>query len=679
MTLAGCSNVETLNGVAQVAAEVQAAESQTPYATVEELDAITNGTTEYVYWRVARTFALMELESFRTENGWDGAKLSTLPVLVYDSMSRPKYYEYRVILDDREIGAITCVAQKRDGGPTAYVLPSPSDYSQVKTKGAEYRIVANGYPRVAFKRASQTERGVKLLEDDNSISGEISPDLVEYILLYPFLFTNETMGIDDVIQSVTSNVEHNESMWNQFTNDWSNFTILSTNDEFIAYIFGNEQTKAIDWDGGRALDGFTGTYPGTNWWYNKSVTYESNGILNWHKSPSCIKDINGEGVIWCGPSAGAMLLNYYAAKENKPDYIAKVKYYDTPEYFYATKDYDQLFVTNITFTIGSDGLQYTSFRLQYHYYNTVDKPTCPVEAYTTISPDYSMDVGFETKGTNFRSYYGYWTSVIDVKATLKGYKQPPVVFRDFPFSIRQVVKFGNFHTNISMQYLSYNNKRLMLSNRYAIQDGYDTFGRLCGITNFMTGESQTSKIKEALEWATDEKLRFCIRSDVMRNIELRYTILSSLIEKGDMAIDNRYGYTFDTTTTPERSGHYRIALGYKCVMKKAMVAKIRETRIVTKYRNFFPMIQRVRETYYALEDVPDTKWILLTDGNGGERTLQDMVPNLFDYRSTNREFMKYGTPVNGKKITTQIFWENIKQNLYRYGEIIYRARELENE
>ena len=135
MTLAGCSNVETLNGVAQVAAEVQAAESQTPYATVEELDAITNGTTEYVYWRVARTFALMELESFRTENGWDGAKLSTLPVLVYDSMSRPKYYEYRVILDDREIGAITCVAQKRDGGPTAYVLPSPSDLLAGEDKG----------------------------------------------------------------------------------------------------------------------------------------------------------------------------------------------------------------------------------------------------------------------------------------------------------------------------------------------------------------------------------------------------------------------------------------------------------------------------------------------------------------------------------------------------------------
>ena len=31
-----------------------------------------------------------------------------------------------------------------------------------------------------------------------------------------------------------------------------------------------------------------------------------------------------------------------------------------------------------------------------------------------------MDVGFETKGTNFRSYYGYWTSVIDCEGDFKG-------------------------------------------------------------------------------------------------------------------------------------------------------------------------------------------------------------------------------------------------------------------
>ena len=89
---------------------------------VATLDAITNttdasGKTPYVYWRVARTFAMIELESFRQANDWYNAKLSERPVLVYDGKSRPKYYEFRVIRDGKEIGAITAVAQKVGGKP----------------------------------------------------------------------------------------------------------------------------------------------------------------------------------------------------------------------------------------------------------------------------------------------------------------------------------------------------------------------------------------------------------------------------------------------------------------------------------------------------------------------------------------------------------------------------------
>ena len=315
MTLASCSNVETLNGAAQVAAEVQAAESQTPYATVEELDAITNGTAEYVYWRVARTFALMELESFRAENGWDGAKLTKLPVLVYDSMSRPKYYEYRVVLEGREIGAITCVAQKRDGGPTAYVLPSPSDYSQVKTKGAECRIVANGYPKVAYTAVGRS--GIRLMEGEDA-SGEtndIEASVMDLALMHPEYFTNSNITIEIVTTYISNTIKTNLAAWKASESIESNLLLASTNDEALEEIAEMMQKKGQSYDGGTVISGFDGT-PG-KWWDWKYV--HSDKCLNWGNST-----YYKTKPWWCGPTAVAMILVYYG-------YTDKIRYKSATE------------------------------------------------------------------------------------------------------------------------------------------------------------------------------------------------------------------------------------------------------------------------------------------------------------------------------------------------------------
>lgn len=85
----------------------------TPYDSVNDLNAVTNGTSDYVFWVVARVFALIELEKFRSQNNWNNAVLSERSVIIYDSLSRPKYYEFRVILNGQEIGAITAIAQKK--------------------------------------------------------------------------------------------------------------------------------------------------------------------------------------------------------------------------------------------------------------------------------------------------------------------------------------------------------------------------------------------------------------------------------------------------------------------------------------------------------------------------------------------------------------------------------------
>jgi hypothetical protein len=123
----------------------------TPYASVEELVAVTNK-DGYVYWRVARCFALVELNVLKLNDQWTDGSLSERPVIVYDGGGNPKYYEYRIIENGVETGAITVVAQKKEGGPLAYVLLAPGDYSEAGTErsGVECVVVDAGYPSVAF-------------------------------------------------------------------------------------------------------------------------------------------------------------------------------------------------------------------------------------------------------------------------------------------------------------------------------------------------------------------------------------------------------------------------------------------------------------------------------------------------------------------------------------------------
>ena len=144
----------------------------TPYAAMPELESVTNGTNAYVYWRIARLFALCELENFRDDNDWTDMKISERPVLVYDALSHPKYYEYRVLNGGTECGAIVCIAQKKDGEPTAYVLRYAPDYSGLLDYPANYRVVADGYPKVGYAPIDgvyAAKSGVRLFEEDGVV------------------------------------------------------------------------------------------------------------------------------------------------------------------------------------------------------------------------------------------------------------------------------------------------------------------------------------------------------------------------------------------------------------------------------------------------------------------------------------------------------------------------------
>ncbi len=115
--LTGCGHIFDISGSGANKARA------TPYAGEQALTAISSA-EGFVNWKLARFFAVVELTEFRETNSWDGAVLSDYPLVIYNAQTGlPRYYEFRVIRGNTEIGAIACAAEKNEGEPVQYVMP----------------------------------------------------------------------------------------------------------------------------------------------------------------------------------------------------------------------------------------------------------------------------------------------------------------------------------------------------------------------------------------------------------------------------------------------------------------------------------------------------------------------------------------------------------------------------
>ena len=138
---------------------------------------------------MARTFALIELESFRDQNSWQNAKLSKYPILIYDGNSLPKYYEFRVLLGENEVGAISSIVQKKDGKPIQYVMNKPNNYAFIQTNESNLKIIANGYPSgIAYGIINKS--GNKIQKAIDPSSGQVTNVIIDTSLDY--FLTNAT-------------------------------------------------------------------------------------------------------------------------------------------------------------------------------------------------------------------------------------------------------------------------------------------------------------------------------------------------------------------------------------------------------------------------------------------------------------------------------------------------------
>ena len=128
----------------------EAAMRNIPFATEAELHAIDTSDPEVIPWKFARTMLYFDLRFYEAEeHGWQSATLSERPVIIYDSRSRPRYYEFIVHENGDAIGTMTAYARKVSTNTLSHVLPYTRDYEYdtVSSKGSAYAQVDIHYPR----------------------------------------------------------------------------------------------------------------------------------------------------------------------------------------------------------------------------------------------------------------------------------------------------------------------------------------------------------------------------------------------------------------------------------------------------------------------------------------------------------------------------------------------------
>lgn len=201
--------------------------SNVPYANDQELNAIAQNDNN-VHFEIARKMALIDLElSIKQSMGWNGTNLSEKPVVIYDSKSEAKYYEFIVKNQNGEgLGTITTCAKKEADATVSHVLPYVRNYSSVLTKGSNYKIISGGYPNTLYTGVlSKSGEEASVIVDPktgNVVTDVLTEDakgMIEAIKsmtteeLSNMNVSNSSILIDQVIDKDLKNKEYAEKYW----------------------------------------------------------------------------------------------------------------------------------------------------------------------------------------------------------------------------------------------------------------------------------------------------------------------------------------------------------------------------------------------------------------------------------------------------------------------------------
>jgi hypothetical protein len=258
----------------------------TPYADITLLNQLAE-VEGNVDWRIARFFALVNLEEFRQENKWTGAVLSERPLIIYRASNEtPRYYEFRVICKGEEIGAITCVVEKEEGEAVQYVIPFATQISEENSRSIlanQGKIIDTGYPKITRIRTSGNRSIVDPttgIEDTGNYFVDVKArEFLEQMNpedLEAFGITSQQI-YDSYIAKFLENENRIQMFWEKVYEDKDRFLAMSDEEIHAAFLAVNPHANA------RSL--YSSDYRYLNAWINRR---------DWSRP---------QYTLWCGPVA----------------------------------------------------------------------------------------------------------------------------------------------------------------------------------------------------------------------------------------------------------------------------------------------------------------------------------------------------------------------------------------
>lgn len=282
----------------------------TPYADMDLLEntrSAASSDPDVVNWKVARFFAVIEKVSFEDYYPeWKGAVVSAKPILIYyPEKDKVKFYEFRVIKGDMEVGSITCNASKKEGRTIAYV----SEMShKITAKVARDLVISRGNKKltaVNYPRQFVLQDGIMENDLDDAFKDALTLEKLNKENLFIEMRADEMLAKadeqmlkkleisremkDEILSTMKEKQEMDASMW-EAIDEVEDKIIAMSDEEILAKLEEEKQGKIKP-----KYYVYEGADSGERWRYILSRWKD--------KGKWGIEDTDGDYNGWCGPVA----------------------------------------------------------------------------------------------------------------------------------------------------------------------------------------------------------------------------------------------------------------------------------------------------------------------------------------------------------------------------------------
>ena len=218
------------------------------YATEKELTQFDND-REIIHYKVARYVAYEEIENCLSEFmelDKGSYRLTDLPVIIWDYDSRPKYYEFGIIVDGQLVKTITTLAKKEATNMCCFMFNEVIEHPEI----GGYKFFAGNYPNVFYGMPSNPGSSPSFLLDEtgeNTFADIPSCDILEnYTRLIESMDDESRENHQTAIENMKNEIaEFNQGLavfWSEL--DAIKDEILEMTDEDILAKFQTKSLKA---------------------------------------------------------------------------------------------------------------------------------------------------------------------------------------------------------------------------------------------------------------------------------------------------------------------------------------------------------------------------------------------------------------------------------------------------